>query len=87
MNKSILEIIGYTNIGMVCIGGLLIVNSSKKIKLIGLGFYYLGTVGTFLMYLFSGLSFFLSSTIIFGTINTINLFQILKQKEQQNVTK
>lgn len=40
-NKLIIEILGYTNIGLMIGAGLLIVNNKKRIKLIGLTCYYL----------------------------------------------
>lgn len=79
-NKLIIEILGYTNIGLMIGAGLLIVNNKKRIKLIGLTCYYLCNVVAFLMWHFSGLHCFLSSALIFVTVNTINLYQICKQK-------
>lgn len=82
-NKLIVEILGHINIGIVIIAGLLIVNTKKKIKLIGLSFYYLCNIVSFFMWIFSGLTCFLTSTLIFVIINTINLYQITKQKENK----
>ena len=78
--EILIEILGHFNIVIIIIGGLLIVNTNKKIKLIGLGFYYFCNIVSLILYFLSGLYFFLSSAIIFVIVNTINLFQILKQR-------
>ena len=80
INKIAVEILGHINIVIVVLAGLLIVSLNKKIKLLGLVCYFLCNILTFLMFIFSGLYCFLSSTIIFVIVNSINLIRILRQK-------
>jgi len=72
--------LGYLNITILLIAGLMIVSTKRKVKLIACWLYILSNIIIFLRGYMTNVDSFISASLIFGALTVINMVRIYKQK-------